>query len=74
MADTTVTEADIHTGQVWRDSGTPHLWRVHSVVQDHLTGDLYETTVMLVSEFDGRDTLRIPGSVLLANYTREFDR
>lgn len=71
---TALSEADIHTGQVWRASGTPHLWRVHSVVRDHLIGDLYETTVMLVSEFDGRDTLRIPGSVLLSGYELEGAR
>ncbi|MCJ2020555.1 hypothetical protein MKK84_24530 [Methylobacterium sp. E-065] len=71
---TSLTEADIHTGQIWRDSGTPHLWGVRSVVRDHLISDLYETTVMLVNELDGRDTMRIPGTVLLANYELEFDR
>lgn len=72
MAD--LTEANIRAGQIWRDEGTPHLWRVHSVVRDQIIGDIHETSVTLVSELDGRDTLRVPGSVLLSGYELEFDR
>lgn len=66
-----LTEADIHAGQIWRDDGTPHRWYVQSVVRDHLIGDIYETTVGLVNEFDARDTMRVPGSALLRDYELE---